>query len=60
MTYSSIYGFVAPHTQGTSHYNASMNPFMGHIGGGYYPTGQGHGVYSNQNYMNQALLGSMV
>ena len=37
--YSSNYGFVAPHNQGTLHYNASMQPFMCQMGGGYYPTG---------------------
>ena len=57
-TYSSNYGFVAPHNQGTSHYNASTQPFMGHMGGGYYPTGQGHGVYKNQPYMNQSYEGA--
>ena len=52
--YSSNYGFVAPHNQGTLHYNASMQPFMGQMGRGYYPTGQGHGIYSNQSYKNQS------
>ena len=56
-TYSPNYGFVAPHTQGTPHCNASMQPFMGHMGGGYYPTGQGHGVYRNQPYLNQSSQG---
>ena len=57
LAYSSNYGFVAPHNQGTPHYNDSMHPFMGHLGGGYYPTGQGHGVYRNQPYMNQSYKG---
>ena len=57
-TYSSNYGFVAPHNQGTPHHNASMHPFMGQMGGGYYPTGQGHGVYSNQPYPNQSYQGA--
>ena len=26
---------------------------MGQMGGCYYPTGQGHGVYNNQPYVNQ-------
>ena len=43
--YSSNYGFVAPHNQGTLHHNASMQPYMGQMGGGYYD--QGHGIYSN-------------
>ena len=35
-----------------------MHPFMGQMGGGYYPTGQGHGVYSNQPYPNQSYQGA--
>ena len=31
---------------------------MGQMGGGYYPTSQGHGVYSNQRYVNQSYQGS--
>ena len=49
-TYSSNYDFVVPHNQGNPHHNASMQPYMGQMGGGYY--GQGHGIYSNQPYMN--------
>ena len=56
--YSSNYGFVASHNQGTLHHNASMQPFMGQMGGGYYPTGQGHGVHRNQPYMNQSYQGA--
>ena len=51
LAYSSNYGFVAPHNQGTPHQNASMQPYMGQMGGGYY--GQGHSIYSNQPYMNK-------
>ena len=58
LAYSSNYGFVAPHNQGTPHHNASMQPFMGHMGGCYYPTGQGHGVYSNHHYMNHSYQGA--
>ena len=54
--YSSNYGFVAPHNQGTPHQNASMQPYMGQMGGGYYD--QGHGFYSNQPYMNQNYQGA--
>ena len=35
-----------------------MQPFMGQMGGGYYPTIQGHGVYSNQPYANQYYHGA--
>ena len=35
-----------------------MQPFMGQMGGGYYPTGQGHGIYSNQAYQNQSHQGA--
>ena len=35
-----------------------MHPFMGQMGGGYYPIGQGHGVYSNQPYVNQYYHGA--
>ena len=35
-----------------------MQAFMGQMGGGYYPTGQVHGVYSNQPYMNQSYQGA--
>ena len=52
------YGFVAPHSHGTPNYNASMQPFMGQMGGGYYPTGQGHGVYSNHPYVNKSYQGA--
>ena len=41
------YGFVAPHPQGTPNHNPYMKPYMGQMGGVYYPTGQGHGVYSS-------------
>ena len=33
-----------------------MQPYMGQMGGGYY--GQGHGIYSNQPYMNQKYQGA--
>ena len=36
ITYSSNYGFVAPHNQVTPHHNAYMHPYMGQMGGGYY------------------------
>ena len=49
-TYSPNYGFVAPNSQGTPHYGASMAPYTGQTGGGNY--GQGHGGYSNQTYVN--------
>ena len=50
------YGFIARHHQGTPNYN--MQPYMGQMWGGYYPTGQGHGVYNNKPYVNQAYLGA--
>ena len=52
------YGFVAPQPQATPNYNMSMQPYMGQMGGGYYPTGQGHGVYNNQPYVNQPYQGA--
>ena len=52
MYQSPNYGFVAPQSQGTPHHNPYMQPYMGQIGGGYYPNGQGHGVYRNQPYVN--------
>ena len=55
-TYSSNYGFVAPPNQGSPHHNASMQPYTGQTGGGYY--GQGHGIYSSQPYMNQKYQGA--
>ena len=33
-----------------------MHPYMGQMGGVYY--GQGHGIYSNQHYMNQNYQGA--
>ena len=39
-------------------YNIPMYPFMHQVGGGYYPTRQGHGVYNNQTYMNQSYQGA--
>ena len=56
-TYSPNYGFVAHHNQGNLHYNASMQPFMGQMGGGYYPICQGHGIYINKSYQNQSYQG---
>ena len=35
-TYSPNYGFVAPNSQGTPHYGASMPPYTGQMGGGHY------------------------
>ena len=52
------YGFVAPQPQGTANYNAYMQPYMGQMGGGYYLTRQGHGVYNNQTYVNQPYKGA--
>ena len=52
------YGFVAPESQGNPNYNISMQPYMGQMGGGNYPTGQGHGVYNNQT-CEPILSGSM-
>ena len=46
LIYSSNYGFVAPRSQGTPHHNASMQPYMGQMGGGY--SGQIYGIYRNQ------------
>ena len=46
--YSPNYDFVAPHSQGTPHYGASMPPYTGQTGGGHY--GQDHG--GNQTYVN--------
>ena len=34
--YSPNYGFVAPNSQGTPHYGASMPPYMGQTRGGHY------------------------
>ena len=53
--YSPNYDFVAPHSQGTPHYGASMPPYMGQTGGGHY--GHGHGGYGNQYYVNQNYQG---
>ena len=52
---SSNYGFIAPQPQGTPTYNTKN--YMGQMGGGYYPTRQGHGVYSNQTYVSQSYQG---
>ena len=35
-----------------------MQPYMGHMGGGYCPTGQGHDVYQNQPYAKQSFQGT--
>ena len=34
-----------------------MQPYMGHMGGGYYLIGQGYGLYQNQPYVNQPFHG---
>ena len=39
-------------------HNPYMQPFMGQMGGGYYPTSQDHGIYSNQPYVNQSYQGA--
>ena len=31
---------------------------MGQMGGGYYPTSQGHGIYNNQAYKKQSYQGA--
>ena len=31
---------------------------MGQMGGGYYPTGQGHGFYNNHTHVNQSYQGA--
>ena len=35
-----------------------MQPLMGQMGGGYYLTVQGHGVYNNKPYVNQPYQGA--
>ena len=35
-----------------------MQPYMGHMGGGYYPNSQGYNLYVNRPYVNQPLLGT--
>ena len=35
-----------------------MYPFMGQVGGGYYPTRKFHGIYNNQTYMNHSYQGA--
>ena len=54
--YSPNYGLVAPNSQGTSHYGASITPYTGQTGGGY--CGHGHGGYGNQSYVNQNYQGA--
>ena len=39
------YGYMVPHSQGMPHIQIPMHPYMSHMGGGYYPTCQGHGLY---------------
>ena len=51
------YSYVAPQSQGVPNYNIPMYPFMGQVGGGYYPTGQGHSIQNKQPYMNQSYQG---
>ena len=45
------YVFVPPHPLGIPKCNMQTN--MGQTRVGYYPIGQGHGVYNNQPYVNQ-------
>ena len=49
---------MAPNPQGTSNYHIPLHPFMPHTGGDYYSTGQGHGIYYDQTYMNQPFQGA--
>ena len=44
--------------QGTPNHNPYMQPCMGQMGGGYYPIGQGYGIYRNQDYQNQSYQGA--
>jgi hypothetical protein len=39
VAFSSLAAFTMP-----------LQPFMNHLGGGYYPTGQGHGIYQNPGW----------
>ena len=50
------YGFVEPQPQGTPNYNTQ--PYMGQMGGCYYPIVQAHGVYNNKTYVNQPYQGA--
>ena len=55
--YSPNYSFVAPNSQVTPHYGASMPPYTGQTGEGHY--GQGHGGSGNQTYVNQNYQGAV-
>ena len=52
------YGYMAPPSQGIPNHQILVHPYMGHMGGGYYPTSQGYGLYHNQPYENQPLQGT--
>ena len=37
------FGYMVPPSQGIPQIQIHFHPYMGHMGGGYYPTSQGHG-----------------
>ena len=49
------FGNMVPPSQGIPHMQIPMHPYMGHMGGGYYPTGQGHGLHQHPSYQNQSF-----
>ena len=50
------YGYMAPDTQGVTNFHTLVQPFIGHTGGGYYLTIQGHDLY--RSHMNQPFQGA--
>ena len=40
-------------SQGIPYMQMFVHPYMGHMGGGYYPTSQGHGLYQKPLYHNK-------
>ena len=51
------YGYPVPPSQGIPQYQILVYPYMGHMGGVYYPTSQGHGIYHNHPYVKQPFQG---
>ena len=49
---------MVPPSQGMPHMQMHVYPYMVHMGGGYYLTGQGHGFYQNPLYYNQSFHGA--
>ena len=52
------FGNIVHPSQGITYIHVLLHPYMDHMGGGYYPTGQGHGPSENIPYQIQYFQGT--